>query len=405
MIRSIRLTNFFSFRDEKISFNEGANILIGINGSGKSNLLKAFSLLKVGVEGNSDGNALQNFIISRHGGFDSIYCKSLGDHEYENTIGLEFTLKGEVLSNYGPIYFRNDVLYKIVLVRKADSSNYFLSEKIEGENGFVYLDFYNGKGRVSEKTGDSKPSFVNYDDYAPQELALSKLSDFDKDRYLPLVTIKRAIRDTFIYNYFDTTHKSKLRKSMTATTVAQQLLPDGINLPQVLNQIKIHDKVSYRKLTESLSDVNPYFSGFDFHFLGSGVFELMLDEKELDSSVHITHVSDGTLRYLRLLAILYNVRPGAVICIDEPEVGLHPDMILNISRAIKRASEKATLIIITHSVDVLNYFELNQIRVFDKDEYNTTLVSAYTQEDFEEWYEEYLPGSMWKAGDLGGKRW
>lgn len=405
MIKSVRLTNFFSFKDETIIFNRDVNILIGINGAGKSNLFKAFSLLKVGIEGNSDENALQNFIVSRYGGFDSIYCKSLGDREFENTIGLEFKLDGSALSEFGPIRFQQDIIYKIILIRKGDTSNYFLSEKIETSKGFVYLDFYNGQGKVTEKIGNEKPSFVHYDNYNPQELSLSKISDFDKDRYLPLLTIKKALKDIFIYNYFDTTYKSKLRQSMMATSSKQQLLPDGTNLPQVLNQIKIHDKVSFRRLKESLADVNPHFSGFDFNFLGSGVFELMLDEKDLNSAVHITHVSDGTLRYLCLLAVLYNVKLGSIICIDEPEVGLHPDMILNVSKAIREASEKATLIVITHSVEMLNYFDLHQIKVFEKDERNITTVNTYTQKDFDGWYDEYLPGTMWKAGDLGGKRW
>lgn len=405
MIKSIRLTNFFSFRDETIHFQRGSNVLIGINGSGKSNLLKALMLLKTGIEGNSDENALQTFIVSRYGGFDNIYCKSLGEHDYENTIGLEFTLNGDMLSEYGPIEFRDDVVYKIILVRKADSGNYYISEKIETAKGYKYLDFINGEGVVNEKEGRAKAGFVRYDNYNAQELSLSKISEFDKDRYLPLVTIKRALRSIFIYNYFDTTYKSKLRQSMIATSSAHYLLPDGTNLPQILNQIKITDKVAYKRLVDNLTDVNPYFSGFDFNFLGAGVFELMLEEKELKSSVHITHVSDGTLRYLCLLAILFNVKPGSVICIDEPEVGLHPDMILNVSKAIKEASEKATLIIVTHSTEILNYFELDEVRVFEKDEDNTTLVSSFNQSDFEGWYDEYLPGKMWKAGDLGGQRW
>jgi len=405
MIKSVRLTNFFSFRDETIHFEPGSNVLIGINGSGKSNFLKALTLLKTGVEGNGDDNALQSFIVSRYGGFDNIYCQSLGDHKFENTIGLEFTLNGQMLSEYGPINFREDVLYKIVLIRKADTSNYYISEKITTKGGYKYLDFINGEGVVNERKEGSNTGFIRYDDYNAQELSLSKISEFDKDRYLPLVTIKRALRSIYIYNYFDTTYRSKLRQSMMATSSTQQLLADGTNLPQILNQIKISDKVSYQRLTESLTDVNPYFRGFDFHFLGSGVFELMLDERQLKSSVHITHVSDGTLRYLCLLAILFNVKPGSVICIDEPEVGLHPDMILNVSKAIKEAATKATLIIVTHSTDILNYFELEEVRVFEKDEVNTTVVSSFNQSDFEGWYEEYLPGKMWKAGDLGGQRW
>lgn len=406
MIKSIRLTNFFSFRDELIQLNtNSSNIIVGINGSGKSNLFKALSLLKVGVEGNGDDNALQEFIISKFGGFDSIYCKSLSDQGYQNSIGLEFTLEKSYLSKHGPINFKDDVTYKVVLVRKSDTGNYFISEKIESASGFIYLDFYNGKGKVSERSGNGDISFVYYDDYNSQELSLSKISEFDKDRYLPIVVLKRALKDVFIYNYFDTTPDSKLRQSMSATSSAKYLSPDGTNLPQILNRIKIGDKKSYREIQDSLNDVNPFFSGFDFNILGAGVFELMLDEKELNSSVHITHVSDGTIRYLCLLAILYNVKEGAIICIDEPEVGLHPDMILNISRAIKKASASATLIVTTHSVDLLNYFELQNILVFEKDSDNTTVVNKFSNEDFSGWYNDYLPGKMWLSGDLGGKRW
>ncbi len=405
MIKKIRLTNFFSFRDETIDFSEGSNILIGINGSGKSNLFKALSLLKAGIEGNGEDNALENHIVSKLGGFDSIYCKALDENSYQNTIGLEFTLDGVELSNYGTFQFRSDVIYKIIIVRKSDLGNYFLSEKIETTEGFVYIDFYNGKGKVSERSEDRQISFVQYDDYNPQELTLSKFSDFDQNRFFPLVVIKRALRNIHIYNYFDTTHKSKLRQSMAATSSSNFLLPDGGNLPQILNQIKITDKLTYRKIQDSLHDVNPYFSGFDFNMLGSGMFELMLDEKELKSAVHITHVSDGTLRYLCLLAILYNPKPSSIICIDEPEVGLHPDMILNVSRAIKSAAERAKVLVITHSTYLLNYFNLNNILVFEKDKANITVVERYSEADFEGWYEEYLPGKMWSAGDIGAKRW
>ena len=57
MIKQIRLTNFFSFKEETIDFEKDVNLLVGINGSGKSNLFKAIQLLKVGVTGNSENNA------------------------------------------------------------------------------------------------------------------------------------------------------------------------------------------------------------------------------------------------------------------------------------------------------------------------------------------------------------
>ncbi len=405
MIKSIKLTNFFSFQETSVDLDQRVNLLVGINGSGKSNLLKAIKLLKIGVEGNSSDSALRELVMNKWGGFDNIYCKSTHTSEHRDSIGLEFVLSGQILSGYGVMNFEDDIIYKIVIIKKPSIDNYYISERISTMLGYRYLDFINGSGRVQERqeTGEIPP--IEYDDYSPQELALSKLSEFDKDRYLPLVTIKNAIKDIAVYNYFDTTPTSRLRSAMSATSGEKKLLPDGSNLPQILNTIKINNKQFYRKIQDKLQDVNEHFSGFDFNFLGSGTFELLLDENKLDSSVHITHVSDGTLRYLCLLSILLNPNRGKLVCIDEPEVGLHPDMLYNISSLINDASDDTTFLVASHSENLLNGFNIENVRVFEKDQNNTTIVNKFSEENFEGWYDEFSTGSMWREGDLGGKRW
>ena len=131
----------------------------------------------------------------------------------------------------------------------------------------------------------------------------------------------------------------------------------------------------------------------------------MLDEKKLDSAIHVTNISDGTLRYLCLLSILYNPDRGKFICIDEPEVGLHPDMALNITNAIKEASQNSTMLIATHSENILDAFDIEHVRVFEKEPDNSTLVNSFSVTDFEKWYDEYNLGKMWRKGDIGGNRW
>jgi predicted ATPase len=131
----------------------------------------------------------------------------------------------------------------------------------------------------------------------------------------------------------------------------------------------------------------------------------MLEEKGLNSSVHVSNISDGTLRYLCLLSILFNPDRGRLVCIDEPEVGLHPDMIVNIANAIKEASEESTLIVSTHSDNLLNYFEVENLKVFEKNEFNSSEINSYTSAQFAEWYEEFSIGQMWKQGDFGGVRY
>ncbi len=188
-------------------------------------------------------------------------------------------------------------------------------------------------------------------------------------------------------------------------TSGKRLLPDGSNLPQILNTIKISHKKEYQKIIELLNDVNENFRGFDFHFLGSGNFELMLDELGLGSAIHVTNISDGTLRYLCLLSILYNPERGKFICIDEPEVGLHPDMSLNITKAIKESAIGSTMLIATHSENILDAFEVEHVRVFEKEPDNSTIANSFRTEDFERCYDEYNLCKMWRQGDIGGNRW
>lgn len=398
MITDIRLENFLSFEDETFYLNEKQNVLVGVNGSGKSNLLKALRLVKEGVS----GIGLRKYVIDSLGGLDNILFKS---SDKTSKFGLYFNLDCNAIKKYG-FKFTDNVIYSIEIFKVPSTSNYYVKEKIQNKKGFIYLDFDNGNGVLNEldksETYYKKTALVKYDDFIePTELALSKI--YDTDRYFALSTIRKAIGDIIVYDYFDTTPKSNIRKPMLPTS-EKRLLPDGTNLPQILNTIKINHKSSYNKIVEMLNEVNAKFKGFDFNFIGGNI-ELMLEEDGLNSSVHVNSVSDGTLRYLCLLSILFNPDRGALICIDEPEVGLHPDMISNIGNSIIEASSNSILIISTHSENLLNSFEIENIRVFEKDDRNSTKISCYEKKDFEGWYENFSVGKMWRQGDLGGNRW
>ncbi len=396
MIKEITLQNFYGFKDTSIRLNPTVNLLIGINGSGKSNLLRAFRLLKEGIA----GVGLKKHLLDNMGGFDNIFFK--GKTEGKD-ITIRYVLDAQMITNSVEGFrFTDDIIYQITLSKIPSTQNYSVSEKISNTKGFIYLDFRNGIGHLTEKIEtDHKTRLVRYQDFDPQELVLREISD--SDRYFALTTLKKAIRNVAVYDYFDTTPKSPIRKPMLPTS-EKRLVEDGTNLPQILNTIKINHKTHYRKITEMLNEVNPNFSGFDFNMIGGNI-ELMLEESGLGSSIHVSSISDGTLRYLCLLAILYNPERGNLICIDEPEVGLHPDMILNIANAIKEAAEQSTIMISTHSDNLLNYFEIEDICVFEKDENNSTQVMTYTQEQFADWYEEFSVGKMWKQGDFGGVRY
>lgn len=132
----------------------------------------------------------------------------------------------------------------------------------------------------------------------------------------------------------------------------------------------------------------------------------MLREKSLARAVPADHISDGTLRFLLLLAIFYNPERGKLVFIDEPEIGLHPDMINSIAKGIKYAAANGTQMIInTHSPLLLNSFDVDDVFIYEKDRDNETTVHVNGDDDFPEVDEGVTVGQLWMMGKLGGTRW
>ena len=393
MIKSIRFKNFFSFRDCKVELNN-LNALIGINGSGKSNFIKAINLLKATIR----EGALPNLILNQWGGFDSMYFA--GNNDVEKVIELEFEFDEKLLKG-----FSTSVYYYIAFSKAGASQNYSLSEcfHTNDDNGnwdkkYFYMN--SGVGSLSDGTKDV-PKQLN----APTVNSESILSQgVDESVYLQIHTLRESIKNISAYNNFDTSANSAIRKPMLSTGVSARLNPDGGNLTSILNRIKINSKTNYNKIVDSLQTINPQYNGFDFNFIGGNI-ELMLDEKGFDKSIHVTHISDGTLRFLCLLAIVHNPERGGLVCIDEPENGLHPDMIMDVVEAIKDTTDKTQFIIATHSDHILNNLSVENVLVCEKDDDNATIINTFRDKDYVEWASQYSTGRLWRNGHLGGNRY
>ena len=397
MIKSIKLKNFFSFASQEISFGN-LNALVGINGAGKSNLIKALQVLKAVI---GEGE-MSDLLINQWGGYDAVMF--LGNADPEAFIQIEYEFDHEVLARYG-YHFQEPVFYSISFHKVASSQNYCLCESFhtrdkEGKPGYRYLQIKRGKGFVREgRTNEQTTVTYELDNFS--ESILSQL--VDKDRYYQIYTLREAIKDIALYTQFNTTATSPIRKPVLPG-FSNRLTSEGANLPQVLNAIKVNDKPSYGKIMDAITSVNANFKGFDFNFLGTSI-ELLLDETGLNRAIHVTHISDGTLRYLCLLAIVFNPRRGRLVCIDEPEVGLHPDMLGELMQAIVENAGMTQYIISTHSNLLLNQLPVSDVIVFEKDGQNSSVVRDFRDKEFVEWARQYSTGTLWRNGDLGGNRY
>src|SRR5216683_6581955 len=127
------------------------------------------------------------------------------------------------------------------------------------------------------------------------------------------------------------------------------LAEDFANLGLFLNRLKTRFPVAKKAILRGLKDLYDGIQDFDVAVEG-GTVQVYFTEG--DFVIPATRLSDGTLRYLCLLAILCDPEPPPLICIEEPELGLHPDILPKVADLLLQASQRTQLIVTTHS-DIL----------------------------------------------------
>jgi len=136
-----------------------------------------------------------------------------------------------------------------------------------------------------------------------------------------------------------------------------------------------------------------------------GTILLYLTEAGLRSPISATRLSDGTIRWLMLLAILVDPDPPPLLCMEEPETGLHPDIVVDLAQLLREAATRSQLIMTTHSdtlVDALTK-EPESVVVCEKTDAKTTL-RRLDREQLKEWLKVYTLGPLWRRNMFGGVR-
>ena len=400
MIKELIIRDFFSFKGEhKIELNQGVNILVGVNGSGKTSLLNAITLLYEGISG------VGLSALFRQWGTYNAIINACGEDK-PDCFSITYVFDAEVLKKIVPVSpFKKDVYYTITVFPIGDGTNYSLCETLYSEDSrnrkktFSYLEFRNGIGQISVRT-KSGIDVEKYDSgmLSAQELVLRQVTD--PQRYLPSFVVREAINSIAGYSKFNF---DKVRQPAEANDI-KRLISTGENLSQLLSYLNNNYSFQYEKIRECLSDINPNFTGIGYNVFGSRLY-LSLREKNLSHAIDALHMSDVTLKYLLLLSIFHNPERGLFISIDEPESCLHPDMIRSVAKMMKNAAKTSQIIVATHSALLLNAFELDDILVFEKNSQNETLIKRYSEEDFADYECDILPGQLWLNGEIGGKRW
>ena len=194
------------------------------------------------------------------------------------------------------------------------------------------------------------------------------------------------------------------RNPQPAGQSVARLEENGYNLAQML----AHYRDRHKPVSEQLTDLVKLFyeptKNVEVTVIGTHL-QIAIEERG-GFSTPATRLSDGMLRWLSILCILLNPTPAPITCIDEPELGLHPDVIPTLADLLREASTRTQLIVTTHSSALVDAFsdDPESICVCEKIE-GSTVIRRLSEPDLEVWMKDYSLGALWTSGEIGGNRW
>ena len=217
----------------------------------------------------------------------------------------------------------------------------------------------------------------------------------------PLWHLTEAYNELRVFRITSFGPASPLRRPASTHDRSDFVNEQGTNLPLVL--ANFHGETRQR-FVESLRKI---FNGvIDYACpVTTGTISLFLDEGH-GRMIPASRLSDGTLRYLHLLAVLLHPTPPRLVVIDEPDLGLHPDLVASLADLLIEASGRTQLVVTTHSrvlVDALSD-HIDSVVVCERED-GESRFERLEPERLRPWLENYSLGELWSSGEIGGNRW
>lgn len=323
------------------------NILIGSNGSGKSNFLSFFTLL------------------------ENIYRKNLGGYVALNGGVDKFLHKGIKITSS-------------IACHLKFKSNEYSFELGNNQGQFVF-----------EEEGlwyEGNPYYDNPID----------ISNFNSESNLYFNTLPRAkyiqeyLFEVKKYHFHDTGKSAPFHRESNINSDWYSLYSDGSNLAALLFKIKELKPIIYKRIINTIESIAPYFLDFQLIPNENGNIRLLWKNKHSEQTFSSYDLSDGTLRFIALATLFIQPKLPETLIIDEPELGLHPFAIAKLAGLAKSASQKGCQVIMaTQSVELINYFNAEDIIAVDNRN-GESVFERLSGEKLSIWLDDYTIGEMWK---------
>ena len=380
MIESVRIRGFRSLKDIELSEIPRAAVLIGANGSGKSNFIRFFEMMNWMLE----HRRLAEFIGSQGGADDQLY----GGSRRTSRIEAEVRLRTD--EGCGD--------YRFMLSRAQPDRFIFAEEAfrfVHSKDSSPATDWFPlGGGHSEAKIVEAVRTLSSSAHYSP---AWREANPLIAD------SIVNRLWRYRIYQFHDTSDESNFKKRWD-TEDNNYLLSHGGNLAAVLLRLEREDIKRYERICQHIGRILPVFDRFQIEE-SYGKVLLRWKAKWTDKTFGAHLTSDGSLRFFALVTLL-NLPPEMlpdVLLLDEPELGLHPAAIALIGGMIKSLAEERQVIVATQSPLLVDAFGLDEIFVSELRD-GRTEVRKHALDDYQVWLDDnFTSGELWQKNLLGGR--
>lgn len=398
LIHEITLRGILSFGPQTEPLKmERLNLLVGPNGSGKSNLIEAIGLLRSSAKNltapmrGSTGSGVREWIWKGDSNGGHAAVEAIVDNPPEE----------RKRSPSKPLRHRIEFSETSARFELIDETVENSVNDVEHDTPFFFYRYGNGNPFLSTRDPNDLRRKLRREDVALDESVLTQYKD--PDLYPELAQLANSYNDIRLYREWSFGRTSVFRSPQSADLPGDRLEEDFSNLGLFLNYLR-GIPAAKRAIIEHLQDLYQGLDDFDVRIKG-GTVEVVLTEG--DFIIPASRLSDGTLRYLCLLAILCDPDPPKLICIEEPELGLHPDLLPKIADLLNDASERTQLVVTTHSDILIDSMTVQPtaVVIVEKHKGQTTTQRIEETDELKEWLKKYRLGELWVRGELGGTRW
>ena len=365
MLESIFIKGYKSFRELDLSLAP-VNVLIGANGSGKSNFIGLFKMLHRMMNGE-----LQLY-VAQSGGADQIL--HYGRKVTEELVLRLWFLRTKNLANGYECHLQ-PAEDRLVLTREAT--------------------YFHDRPQYTKPYRDSMHLEVHEESLLPQWAKRGGVSRYVYD----------ALQSWQLYHFHDTGETARM-KQIGDIYQNHRLLPDAGNLAAYLYLLREKYPQHYQTIVETIRLAAPFFGDFSLRPNPFNPEKIRLEWHERGSDLIFgpNALSDGSLRFMCLATLFLQPQENlpATIVLDEPELGLHPYAIKLLAEMVSSAAEHTQVILATQSVPLVNQFSPQDILVVDRIEGISTIRRLETTE-IEHWLDDYGLGDLWEKNILGGR--